>query len=596
MKGRPLVKRTPDTVETRVYVYRLYPDPIPDAILRQLHLAHELWNALVALEHRLDQQFDAVWRTMPAIEQVYHDIETLEATYRVATPAEKIALRQSLRTHYRTLARAKTEHRPLVQDALRTTSQHCAADRRREVKALRQSYAAQGLYYGTYNEVIARYERAWRAVTAARRQHDRARLHPRRFDGSGSLTLQIVQTAAKPPLTSALLSQPNGHPYVSQARWTRGDRKDARIQVRLGSTPDHQPVWLTGRLVLHRLWPEEGAVKSIRWVRRRIATHVQDSLQFTVRLPREALGAPPAQRGPRMAIAFGWRTTPKGLRVATWASASTAPVAGVALTTLADIHAWQGSTTGELILPTTWLGAIDQVDRLRQRRDKLFAPIRSAFATWLATWQSDTPNADRIAPFLAELTAAQVSHWQAPNRLAAIVVAWRTARFSGDSAIFDQLETWRLENKHLYEWMANLDDKTRRHRRELYRAFAARVATLYGTVIVERQDFQQLRTRASDTLPEPYRARWMRAQRLATPGELRTALAWAVAKHQGQWLTLDPSPALQACYHCGSLLEGVDQAHHAVITCTHCGATFDASWNHAMNLWNQVPGDRLSSP
>lgn len=590
------LKRSPNDVETRIYQYRFRPDPIPDAIAQQLSLANDFWNDLVAYEHTVDAQFDAVWRRTPAIDTVYRELEALDQRVAVASPVEKSQITPEYRQLYHELAVLKLAHRDHVAEAFETLSARLNADRRARVKSLRQTYAAKGLYYGTYNDVINRYDKARQIISQARRRHQLARLRFHRFDGAGSLTLQVVQTADKPPLTLALLQVRHRHPYYNYARLSPlADLTDARpatarqhtarphVMLRMASTPDQQPVWLQGTLILHRRWPTEGAVKSIRWVRERIGTHFRDSLHFTIRTDRTDAVSSSTER---LALDIGWRKQDRGLRVAAWAS--TLRSSGwETLASVEDVHRWTGSAAGELIVPSRIVKALAQVDRLQQIRDQKLNRIRTELAEWLQTHALPAALGEGNAERTPDLTGAAIHRWASAARFATLAIEWRDQRFPGDEAMYERLEAWRREDKHLFEWQANLRDKTLRFRRELYRVFASRVATLYGTVFMEDMNLAAIARKAppdADGRPRLHADSAQRQRYQTAPSELRRALTWALSKNHGDLVMVPYSKGTRQCTHCGSDNSAVDTARHLRITCSQCGRQYDQDVNVAENL------------
>jgi hypothetical protein len=88
-----------------------------------------------------------------------------------------------------------------------------------------------------------------------------------------------------------------------------------------------------------------------------------------------------------------------------------------------------------------------------------------------------------------------VATWRSVGRLAALVLRWRDDRFPGDAAVFDVLEAWRKQDKHLFEWEANLRRAAVDWRTTQYYEFAKKLALAYREVVVEDADWRALQTR-----------------------------------------------------------------------------------------------------
>jgi hypothetical protein len=114
--------------------------------------------------------------------------------------------------------------------------------------------------------------------------------------------------------------------------------------------------------------------------------------------------------------------------------------------------------------------------------------------------------------------------WRAASKLAAHQIWWRTHRFNADSKIFSEVEAWRVQDKHLWEWEANARRKALARRRDSYRVFAAQMSRSHRALVIEKLDLAHL-ARVPKSDEERESDGIARSQRFDTaPSELRSAL------------------------------------------------------------------------
>jgi hypothetical protein len=66
------------------------------------------------------------------------------------------------------------------------------------------------LYWGTYNDVVRNHRTAVQRIRRRRLDGKLATLRHHRFDGTGTITVQLQRSAAMPPRSPQLLSDPAG--------------------------------------------------------------------------------------------------------------------------------------------------------------------------------------------------------------------------------------------------------------------------------------------------------------------------------------------------------------------------------------------------
>lgn len=402
-------------------------------------------------------------------------------------------------------------------------------------RLVREARHVNGLYWGTYNNV----ERAFRQALGTSRKE----LRFCRWDETGSLAVQI-QGAPLP--VAKLLAGTDGRARLG------GSGKHRLLYLRVASD-GLAPVWGVFPIVYHRDLPNDAAIAGVKVVLRRVARQLKWSAQFILEAPRSAFALPSPTEG-TVALDVGWRRLGEEVRVATWVDDS--------------------GRSGELRLPARMLQRDKKVADLRSIRDKLFNEARNGLLE--ARRAGDWPE------WLLEETT-HTHAWKSPERLHTLALKWRHNRFAGDAALYDALEAWRKQNRHLYEWECHQRENALRNRRELYRIFARRLAG-YAKVVVEKldlRDFAELPGKEDKESPLVTSSRGRRFD--AALSELFGACADAVSRAGGVWQEVEPAMTTQTCADCEKE-ERFDAAKEVAHMCSSCGVTWDQDVNAARNL------------
>lgn len=545
------------------------------AFEEQLRLAHQYRNKLVEIElerrrrvrELLAQHQDPTLAEQEA--QLADRLEALRAQIKAARKAvrgkaaagtadlekEARAVRAELRE---VRSRLREERRRVAHDPVVKVEIHAIDQWAREAaKQARAEFSARGLYWATYLTVEKAAERARRG-----KQDPRFR----RYTGEGSVAVQIQGGMPWEELFGGRDTRIQVEPVPPEAWREKGRRRRARMcrtvaRLRIGTNPDRTPRWLVVPFWMHRPMPAGARVKWVFLQRRRQGLRWRYTLLFTVELPSEQIlePAPPIACG----IDIGWRLTQHGLRVAYLVGE--------------DGH------EEEVILPRSWLDAMQKVDRLRSIQDVQFNEMRDALAAWLK---------DREIPDWLRQETETLPQWRAASRLARLAELWSERRFEGDEAIFQRLWAWRRQYRHLYEWMSELRANLLGHRREIFRVFAARVAKRYRFACVEEMDLREVAMLGEAESPTdvPAPPRYYRA--VAAPSVLRQCLASALRKRGGQLVQVDPGYSTQECHACGHI-NRFDASAQLFHRCDKCGALWDQDRNAALNLLRRGSGAKV---
>jgi hypothetical protein len=559
-----------DSKPSRVYAFKaLAPAGADlDTALEQLRLAHRYGNALVEIERRRRGRVDDLLRARapavaglaPQLEAIEAEVEAAEAVVKrarivarrrdAATPEQRAAL-AGLRTRRKDLRAALKEARAaaFADGTLRADLDAIGADADAEQRAAR---AECGVFWGTY-------------LFIEQCHKDDRKGAPPRFKpwrGEGALAVQLQHGL---PWPGVLLCgdtrlrveiRPHG-PAADPASARSRTKARADLYFRVGSI-GRAPLWCRTTVHVHRRPPADAAVKWAYLHRRKVGPRAL--WEFRLVLACDDWDRDDWAPSGAVGVDLNWRSLPAGLRVATSVGSD--------------------DESEHLFIPREWLRAWHQVESLRSIRDRNFDPARDRLAAWLAA-------AVAVPDWLRERTE-HLARWRSAGRLSALVWHWKDARFEGDADIYECMEAWRKQDKHLHVWEASLHRKACRRRDDLYRKFAARLSRRYHTVHLEDIDYQALRVvPPPDVADEPYARLYAR---IAAPGRLAAFLRErfaAAVKVPAAYTTLRCS----ACAREGwETLWECDTAAKVMHTCPVCGYTLDQDVNAATNLLNTDPG------
>jgi hypothetical protein len=617
----------------RVYRYGCRVREVPPEVEEQFALAHRMWNDAVAVHRahdaaRLEASNTAVADLVARRDALDAEIGKLRASVAAArqkarrdvdagvTRDRMQALRAERKEVAAALQAARADARERVQPLLEaeTAAEHA------EIAALRQRYASLGLYWGTYNTVLRGLEVACQREAAARTPAGRSRLGilpgdrlPQvgfhRWDGSGTLAVQVQQQAGDPPVTWAdvrdgrhgalRVAVQSGREEITARNGRRVTRRVpsvCRLQVRAerakgpdGAWVSLGAVWWDVPFTCHREPPPGARVVGAQVTRERIAGHTEYHLCITV----DEEAAPP-RTGPAVAVDVGWRRTAAGLRVAYWVGEDGAegevllPADTEGPEVPADHRRRNPHAAGTHEEPH---GGVLWADATRARRDREFDVARAALDRWLSA-QADLPDWLREArdgrphqklPDGTEVRGRRpLREWKSPAQLAALCLRWRGERFAGDDEAHAALEAWRKHDRHLWESEAHSRDQALALRRDHYRAVAADLARRYAHVIFEDMAMREPTARRPvEEAPDSEGTALRHAARLAAPGEFRAVVEQAFRRTGGTVRRADPHKTTRM--HRGHEVEQ-DYAAYAMVYCPRCELWYDQDANAALNL------------
>ena len=591
----------------RVYEYGLL-DPTVNAALvdDQMRAAHRYRNVLVEIERARRDAVRGALSAHPSVEPIEAEVqvlarerEGLRDQIRRANAAKRgRADTKELRERVRLVAgklrdaraRLKTAKDAIAQDAHVAAAIAAANDR--AATRVREERARCGAYWGSYLLQESDADRARKEKTPPKFQ---------RWTGEGRVSVQLQGgLALEDAWGTDTQLQIDVDPTVR-----RGGRRFAVLRMRVQSDVRGKPIWAEWPMILHRPLPEGCRIKVATVHRRR-----RDCRQWDWRLTLQ-LELPDGWAQGRLGIGtvalnLGYARSYEHLR------------GGVR----AGYLVGEDGEAREVAVAASVIDRVEKSESIRSVRDKDLDAMRAALVAWLRdheatlpTWLVERtilskPNAglrwqqfceswkrlgqavmDRAKQALpADITAPaittrnwHVALWRSAARFRALAFAWRSARFDGDAAGYDLIESWRYRDEHLQRYEAGMLRGALLDRREQYRIAAADLAARYATLIVGSTDLRELQR---SPMPEEARteiASAKRNQRHAAGSILRAALENAFKRRGGKVVVIDDARATSTCWRCASIEEW-DRIAEREHQCGACGATWDQDENHCKNL------------
>jgi hypothetical protein len=460
-------------------------------------------------------------------------------------------------------------------------------EHKRSLKALYTLYCQNSdpqtrMYWGCFNEVANKHRAAVKRIDGIHAAGHQAHLRHHRFDGSGTLTVQLQREKHDPPRNPATLADPDGKwrnvlrlsPWLEPRVWaafSRPERKRRRlgtVRFRCGQEMIELPV------ILHRMLPADADVTGARLVVSRVAGHRTTELHVTTKIPNSAAAA-----GPAVALHLGWRHEEDSVRVATWRS--TEPLA--VPTDLAPWLVADTDNTGGVHVPDHWRARVNSYEALQAARSADLDKIRVELVSWLTEYgpAPRRPDASYDQPH-DWISAEQVNRWRAARRFALLARQWRDWQPPHPKAVemSTSLEAWRGRDRRLWESHANGRARALGQRDDAYRRITAWLTGVAGCLVIDDSNVSDLARRrdpdASAILPTAVAQQISQQRVLAAPGRLRE-LAVLAFKSRGMEAITVPHIGTTRLHHSCGYLNPIDDryARSRVVRCDGCGEDYD---------------------
>lgn len=307
-----------------------------------------------------------------------------------------------------------------------------------------------------------------------------------------------------------LVSNPHSQVWMTPCE---DSNKHYNVHIRICKR-DGEWKYVTLRTRTHRPLPEDGIVKDVSLVKRRVATHFKWFVQFVV-AQKQGFETKCADHGV-VDVKFAVKKLEAcdshdggGVRVATWEGSD--------------------GESGEIVLPEgAYVSRRRKVEDLNSIRKKNFNEALSLLLEW------KRENAKALPEWFADRTKS-IHQWKAPARLAALVLEWRKQRMSCDKGIFNDMENWRKQDKHLYEWEGHQVLSACNFRKNMFRQIASDLSQKYKKVVVPKINVSEDKKKSGSDKEkdEKYKGqRWYMF--IAAPGELRAILKERFAESESE--------------------------------------------------------------
>ncbi len=594
---------------------------LPRELITEIELGHRLRNDLVELEKDRQARIAEIWEQFPEVAQSVAEKEAAEElAAQLATeikearqkarsakidPATREALKAAraeltrLRAHVREVksvayARAK----PLMEEA--------GKDHQRAVKGLYRKYIDQGMYWASWNDVVAHHKTAMDMIARARKEGRPADIRFHRFDGTGTATVQPQRSVkdGDPPRTPDLLASGSPHkwsnvlklsPWMPPEEFSKLPAPERRrlscgtLTIRVGSGDKRAMVTLPVRI--HRMMPAEADIVLVRVTRRRIGTQYRSKVSITVRVP----AVPMRTQGPLAAVHLGWRVLEDGaIRVAVIKGTTTPlPVYLKNPDKHANGPVVRGhGTWSEVVVPPSWREVYQVPARVRGQRDRNLEDMRS----WLKRFTEEHPAAaEAICP------AEEIARRRSPTFYSGLANVLRQEHEDRTldpelREAYEVLWAWRRQDRHLLDWEANERDQFVGRRDYAWRVVAAWLCEEAAVVVADEWAVAPLARVPALGQEEDGAAAQARANRVvAAPGRLREFVEGAASMRGAR--VVRPGARVSETHHvCGTRFSG-DQDTSLMLWCDCCQLMVDQDYNSLENMleWGRTGSVRTAA-
>ncbi|KMV19589.1 hypothetical protein ACT17_05930 [Mycolicibacterium conceptionense] len=582
------------TVHTAGVHYRWTDNP-PEQLMRQLRLAHDLREDLVTLQLDYETAKAGIWSSYPAVAAAETELADAESAAEQAAAAVSEE-RTKLRTKRITgpLAQKLTAARKRVREA-RSTRRAAISEVHEEAKgrlvdasdalkaqqkALYKTYCQDGdLFWATFNDVLDHHKAAVKRIGQMRAAGQPAQLRHHRFDGTGSIAVQLQRQAGQPQRTPELIADVDGKygrvlsvPWVQPDRWERIPRRERRmigrvtVRMRAGQLSG-EPQWLDIPVQQHRMLPLDADITGARLTVTRTAGTLRAQISVTAKIPDPE----PVTDGPDVAVHLGWRNTDTGVRVARWRS--TEPIE-VPFDFRDTLTVDPGGRSGEIFVPEAVPRRVERAHLIASHRADRMNELRARLVDYLAE-TGPRPHPSREGE---ELGAGNVRMWKSPNRFAWLARVWADDE-SVSTDIREALAQWRHQDWISWHHQEGGRRRSAAQRLDVYRQVAAVLVSQAGRLVLDDTSYADIAQRSATTkteeLPNETAARINRRRAHAAPGELRQTLVAAADRDAVPVDTVSHTGVSVVHAKCGHENPSDGRFMSVVVACDGCGEKYD---------------------
>lgn len=584
--------RKADSSRIMVYEYGCLP-PVKggEAMVEAMRRRNELWNRFVEIERAHREKVRAILPPLPGqeeIDRVKADLDTVRQEIKNARKAARKgsvnvsalrALAEELKARLVDLIAAKKvekEERKAIIDAHRDDLARLDEER---IAAVKQAQAESGLWWCNYEDVFVAYDAARKRTIG---KGIDLKFH--QWDGTGKVTVRYQQGLLAAEVfgddTRFQIDPVAPEAWSSPIRAVRRKAAETNARLRVGSHLDRSPLWVMLPIVMHRPLPTGSVIRSAAVVRECTGGQFRHKLIVTVAL---ADAPTPRSSGIACGVDLRWGRVHVGPKTPgavmldlQWYDEGKCPdTDGLRVAYWRD----EEGRRGQLVLSDSLLQQFAKLDDLRAIRDEKFNHVKADLAAWLKAFKA---HADAPKGLLTE--AATLPALRAKSRLEDLARRWEKSRFDGDSEIVPVLANWLRREIHLSRYEAGLRDQLLRHRREIYRQFAAWLASEYWGVSLEDFDLRSVAEKPEAEEGTNNNTVIGGGQRfIASPHSLRLAIEQVCGREGVRTCRTPTEYTTRECHVCGHR-GAFDTGRQMMQHCPACNALWDKGYNAATNI------------
>lgn len=507
----------------------------------QLLLASRLWNRLVEVQRVHEKEKASIWASVPEVAAAQTAHETaqaaLDACYariRASRRADQTTVPRADDTAVLAAAKAASVAARATRDAARTKAlpglggQFKAAKQARTeaIRPLYGEFAAMGLGWGTFNDIAkpaaGRFDQAVKKVDEARAQGQAAELHPRPFDGTGTLTVQVMGGAGVPPRTIPALNSGTHRrsgvmrldPWADPAAGRpKGKARHGTLTLTIGRSRDLGPLPVEIPVVVDRYIPADAEVREVK------VTRFRQGARYRVRIAivcTQPFRPRPGNGGP-VTVVLDWRSAGGGWAAVAHVTSAT-PLPTVPQGASSIVRVADDRMTADVLYHPAWRKLLGRDRDIQSTRDQNLNTLRDRI---VAALQGNPSLASAV---LAD--PAEAGWWRSPAQFRQLAARWPR-----DHPLYDDLAVWRARDRHLLEFQAHESAQVLAARKDAYRCVAKWLSEAASSLEIDGIRIAAARRTPPDDQEESHAGR--AARRLmhdAAPGELRAALLSAAAR------------------------------------------------------------------
>ena len=570
----------------KVYKFGLL-DPVSgwdQVAIDVLFFRNRLWNNFVALEHEhrqtyrdlIDNSSDDLMVLQRRIDAINLEIETLIA--------QKNAERSKARSRKIDYIDVDSNLNRLKESrkALQAMAKALYADGKLRVKPLadeleknrynkiKQLTQDSGLWWCNSETVFSAYQ-----IARSKAMKAKTELKFHSFDGTGQYSvrrtggftlnevaagkLAFVRIDALPSLNfdglseRSLRSRARHHLTMTVLRSKSDDGK--RIK--------HEVTW---PIIMHRTLPDDGRIKIIQVLRKRVGNRFEWSCSITLDTSDVAnqLTGHPSKFS--CGIDLGFRQVDKTLRVAT----------------LADS---KGSIR-HFTLAQDWVESMDYVDSIQSELAQIANSV----------WKDLCAFLTELRDYPEQLRESIIGLLKAGDRMPVRAMRSLHRKLLSDAQLLPPalaiLGSWQQRIARPSREMSDLRDKLINRRRDIYRNIASDIARSYSLVRIADIQLSDLAKVKRNDGSESRLVEIARKNRnRAALSELLLYIKQASIKTGAALEKIDTAKLTRTCSLCGHL--NPTPQHSMIMSCESCGAEYDQDNNAAINCLNGIKVEQL---